>query len=205
MKEIRDPKKLENIFESQSVHFRARPPVLRLLEFEKGELLTHPLKPLEQFLFILEGSVVIYLISHDGSLRYISRAGSGTLLGDMEFSGGADQILYTEAISNVLCLSMPFSENRGVLENDPLFLRFVMGHLAEKVSLSSAMEVMVQTLEEKVLLYLRKMQPSHEINSVNEAIQTLHCSRRQLQRVLKKLCAEGLLVKTGRGRYRLHK
>lgn len=60
------------------------------------------------------------------------------------------------------------------------------------------------TLEEKVLLYVRKMQPEHEIRSVNETMQFLHCSRRQLQRVLKKLCEDELLVKTNRGHYRLN-
>lgn len=204
MKEIQDLKQIEHAFASQSIHFQTRPPVLRLITFEKGELLNHPLRPLDQFLLIIESNIIIYSISHDGNIRYISRAGCGTLLGDMEFSGAEGQILYTEATDNVLCLSIPFRENRSALENDPVFLRFVLSHLAEKLSLSSTMDAMVQTLEEKVLLYLRKIQPSHEISSVNEAMQTLHCSRRQLQRILKKLCMEELLVKTSRGHYRLN-
>ena len=50
--------------------------------------------------------------------------------------------------------------------------------------------------------YRRKIQPDHEITSVNHTLQQLHCSR-QLQRVLKKLYENGSLQKTGRGRYRL--
>lgn len=204
MKEIQDLQKLGHVFTSQRAHFSTRPPVLRLLAFEKGELLNHPLKPLDQFLLIIEGNIIIYNISQDGSVRYLSRAGSGTLLGDMEFSCAESQILYTEAADPVLCLSIPFRENRMVLENDPVFLRFVLSHLAEKLSLSSTIDVMVQTLEEKVLLYLRNIQPNHEIRSINETTQMLHCSRRQLQRVLKTLCEEELIVKTGRGHYRLN-
>lgn len=203
MKEIQDLKLLENVFASLRIYFQTRPPVLRLLAFEKGELLNHPLKPLDQFLIIVEGGIIIYHILQDGSVRYISRAGCGTLLGDIEFSGTESPILYTEATDDVLCLSIPFRENRGVLENDPVFLRFVIGHLAGKLSLSSRIDAMVQTLEEKVLLYLRNIQPEHEIRSVNETMQMLHCSRRQLQRVLKKLCEEEFLVKTNRGHYRL--
>ena len=63
-------------------------------------------------------------------------------------------------------------------------------------------ELAVQTLEEKVLLYLNEIWPSHQITSVNAAMVSLHCSRRQLQRVLKKLCDEGVLEKNGRGSYR---
>lgn len=203
MKEIRDTKKLEQVLLSQCVCFGIRPPVLRLLAFEKGELLNHPLKPLDQFLIIVKGNILIYYLSQDGSARYISRAGFGALLGDMEFSGVESQILYTEAIDSVLCLAVPFQENRSILERDPVFLRFVLNHLAEKLSMSTKMDVIVQTLEEKVLLYLRKIRPDHEIRSVNETMQTLHCSRRQLQRVLKGLCEEGILVKTNRGCYRL--
>ena len=72
-----------------------------------------------------------------------------------------------------------------------------------RLAVSAVMAASAQTLEEKVLFFLQKVQTSHEISSVNNALQPLHCSRRQLQRVLKKLCDEGRLVKTGRGRYRL--
>ena len=75
--------------------------------------------------------------------------------------------------------------------------------LAGKLSLSAVMTVSAQTLEEKVLIFLRKVQADHTISSVNQALQAFHCSRRQLQRVLKKLCDEGLVVRTGRGCYRL--
>ena len=203
MKKMQNAELLERVFEAQQAHFQTRPPVLQLFVFEKGELLTHPFKPLDRFLLIIEGNITIYDLSHDGSVRYISCVGCGHLLGDMEFSGAKSQTFYTEAADRVLCLSIPYRENRSALENDPAFLRFVLQQLAGKLSLSSAMYATAQTLEEKVLFYLIKIQPSHEICSVNKAMQMLHCSRRQLQRVLKNLCDEGTLVKTKRGNYRL--
>lgn len=203
MKEIVDKKRLEHFFEEQHAHFRQRPPMLKLVEFEKGEILNDPLQSLRRFYIIVRGSVSIYHLTEDGSIRYISKAASGTLLGDMEFSSAGNQSLYIEAAETVLCLDLPFLENLEVLENDPVFLRFVLGQLAGKLSLSSVMTASAQTLEERVLFYLRKIQADHEISSVNEALQPLHCSRRQLQRVLKKLCDEGLIIKIGRGCYRL--
>ncbi|WP_125114870.1 cyclic nucleotide-binding domain-containing protein [Agathobaculum sp. Marseille-P7918] len=205
MKEIVDRDLLEHFFGEQQAHFRQRPPVMQLIEFEKGEILNDPLQFLSQFYIIVKGSVSIYHLTEDGSIRYISKAASGTLLGDMEFSGAGNQSLYIEAAETVLCLAMPFRENQSVLENDPVFLRFVLSQLAGKLSLSAVMTASAQTLEEKVLFFLRKVQADHEISSVNHALQSLHCSRRQLQRVLKKLCDEGLLAKTGRGHYRLKK
>ena len=203
MKEIVDRDRLEHFFGEQQAHFRQRPPVLKLVEFEKGEIFNDPLQPLSRFYIIVRGSVSIYNLTEDGSIRYISKAASGTLLGDMEFSGAGNQSFYIEAAETVVCLAIPFRENQSVLENDPVFLRFVLGQLAAKLSLSTVMTAAAQTLEEKVLFYLRKIQADHEISSVNEALQPLHCSRRQLQRVLKKLCDEDLLIKTGRGCYRL--
>ena len=124
-------------------------------------------------------------------------------MGDVEFCGVNSQSSYTEAMESVLCLGIPFQENRSALENDPVFLRFLARQLVQKLAFSAAMGAPAQTLEEKVLFFLRRVQPGHEISSVNHALQPLHCSRRQLQRVLKKLCEEGTLLKIGRGRYRL--
>ena len=203
MKEIVDQDRLERFFGEQQAYFRQRPPVLKLVQFDKGEILNNPLQLLSCFYIIVRGSVSIYHLTEDGSIRYISKAASGTLLGDIEFSGAGNLSLYIEAAETVLCLAVPFRENQSVLENDPVFLRFVLGQLAAKLSLSAVMTASAQTLEEKLLFFLRKVQPDHAIYSVNYALQPLHCSRRQLQRVLKKLCDEGLVVKTGRGCYRL--
>ena len=203
VKEIRDERRLEHYFEKYQYHFQKRPPVIKLLKFDKGEMLNDPFQLLSQFYIIVKGSVSIYSLTEDGSIRYISKAASGTLLGDMEFSGAGNQSLYVEAAETVLCLDLPFRENLEVLENDPVFLRFVLGQLAGKLSLSAVMTASAQTLEEKVLFFLGKVQADHTISSVNHALQALHCSRRQLQRVLKKLCNEGLIIKIGRGCYRL--
>lgn len=205
MKEIRDERRMETFFAKYQEHFQKKPPVIKLLKFEKGEMLNDPIQSLSQFYIVVEGSVSIYHLTVDGSIRYISKAASGTLLGDMEFSGAGNQSLYVEASETVLCLSMPFRENQSILENDPVFLRFVLSQLAGKLSFLAVMDASAQTLEEKVLFFLRKAQPNHEISSVNHALQMLHCSRRQLQRVLKKLCDEKILIRTGRGRYQLKK
>ena len=202
MQEIKDTKRIEQVYQTVQHCFRLRPPVLHFLQFEKGELLNHPLCPLDQFLIVAEGRVSIYDLSEDGGIRYVSRTGAGTLLGDVEFCGADGSAFYTEAAERVFCLAIPFAENRETLEDDPVFLRFALRQMAQKLTMST-MDVTMQTLEEKLLLYLSNMQPDHTIHSVNETVIALHCSRRQLQRVLKTLCEEGKLEKTGKGKYRL--
>lgn len=202
MREIRDTERLKQIYKRAEHYFQTCPAQIHLVQFEKGEFLTHPFQPLEQFLIVAEGSVTIYSLSDDGSIHYVTKAGTGTLLGDVEFCDVKNNPFYAEATERVLCLAIPFSENRTALENDPIFLRFTLQQMAQKLSLSS-MDVTSQTLEEKVLRYLEKVRHDHTIHSVNEAIISMHCSRRQMQRVLKKLCDEGKLMKNGRGSYRL--
>ena len=203
MKEIKDAKKLEIYLEEQRLHFQQPLQLLKLVQFEKGELLTGPLHPLKSFYIVVEGSVSIYYITEDASVRPISKAGTGILLGDMEFSGMEKGLYYVEAAEKVICLAIPFQENRSMLENDQIFLRFVLTQLAEKLSLSSQLDVITQTLEEKLLFYLSNVEPNHEISSVSQTLQVLHCSRRQLQRVLKSLCDNNILIKKGRGCYEL--
>lgn len=202
MMEIKDTKRIEQIYQTVQHCFRLRPPVLRLLQFEKGELLNHPLRPLDQFLIVAEGRISIYDLSEDGGIRYVSRTGAGTLLGDVEFCGANGGTFYTGAAERVLCLAIPFAENRKTLEDDSIFLRFALHQMAQKLTMST-MDVTMQRLEEKLLLYLDKMQPDHTIHSVNETVIALHCSRRQLQRVLKTLCDDGRLERTGKGHYQL--
>ena len=172
MQEIKDAKQIERFYKTVQDCFCLRPPVLRLLQFEKGELLNHPLRPLEKFLLVAEGRISIYDLSDDGGIRYVSRAGAGMLLGDMEFCG-ADSTFYTEAEERALCLAFPFAENRAALENDPVFLRFALRQMAQKLTMST-MDVTTQTLEEKLLLYLDKVQPEHTLRSVNETVIALH-------------------------------
>ncbi len=204
MREITDPIQLNTIYETQKSRFQSRPAFLRLIAFDKGELLNDPLHPMQQFLLIIRGQVMIYGLTDSGAIRYVAQSGANTLLGDVEFSGANSAGFYTEALENVLCLAIPFDGNRPALDQDPIFLRCVMQALAQKLSLSAMIDITSQTLEEKLVLYLEKLCPHHEMHSVNDAMRLLHCSRRQLQRVLKEMCSAGTLVKVGKGKYRLH-
>lgn len=203
MQEIRDPARLQQVFRAKQQYFQAPPPVMRLLRFEKGEFLSRPFKKLNQFLLVVEGSVRIYDIRDDSRMQGISSGGVDSLLGDIEFCSAAYRPFYTEAAEPVLCLALPFAEDRAALEQDPVFLRFVLGQLARKLEMASHMDGLSLPLEERLLLYLEAPQSGGVIRHLNDPLLHLHCSRRQLQRVLKKLREEGQLEKTGRGCYRL--
>ena len=122
----------------------------------------------------------------------------------IEYSGNPNPTLFIEAQSQVICLSIPFAQNREILDQDPVFLRVLIRSLADKLSLSSTLDAISISLHEKVLVYLQQISPDHRITSVNHTMTMLHCSRRQLQRVLSDLCRQGILIKEGRGQYILN-
>lgn len=113
MKIIQDEKLLHENFEQLHIYFQKNPPVIRLVEFKKGELINGPLKPLDQFLILLKGSAVIYDLTEEGVVRYIAKADDTTLLGDMEFSGVQRQLFFFIPIKQIA---------DGMFSNDGLFL-----------------------------------------------------------------------------------
>lgn len=183
-------------FETQGLGFR-------LIRYGKHELICGPDKPLDQLLFLVKGSVWVYSLREDGSSVSISRGVGRTVLGTMEFARRGLPAFYTETREETLCVALPLEENRAVLEQDRVFLRFVMGHLAEMIVTSALLGHGEQPVEERLLVFLRDIQPDHTLHSINSGLLQFHCSRRQLQRVVKKLCQEGTLERLGKGRYRL--
>ena len=183
--------------------FDPLPADLELRRYYKGEFLSTPLRPQKFFCLILQGHIRIYGVREDGSGFSVSAGGSGDLLGDMEFCRVDHMPLYVEVVDEVLCVLLPMEPHRAELEQNPRFLRLVMRSLAGKVMMSSRLDLAAQSLEARLIAFLRDIQPDHMLHSINEGITRLHCSRSQLQRVVSKLCMDGVLCKTGKGRYHL--
>ena len=69
--------------------------------------------------------------------------------------------------------------------------------------MSSLNEAVFSSLEEKLLYYLQYTCPHNTLTNVEQTAAHIHCSRRQLQRLLKKLTDGGTLIKIKKGCYRL--
>lgn len=187
---------IRSFFDTPDLVFHAR-------RCEKGEILTSPYKPTNELLFLTEGTVQIYGLQEDGSLRPISLTQSPALLGDVEFCSGGHSTFFAEARTEVLCLTLSVEQYRTKLDRDITFLHTLLDSFNRKLSMISALDMVPPTLEERVLFYVRNICPNHELKGVETAVFQLRCSRRQLQRVLKKLCDEGKLCKTGKGSYKM--
>lgn len=183
-------------FDSSSLHFQ-------LVKYYKGELLIAPFKPMDQLLFLAQGRVNIYGLREDGSCFSVYLAGRSVLLGDVEFVRKEPLPFYTEALEDVICVALSTERYREILEKDAQFLNFILHSVADKFHMFFQMGNPAQTVEEKLIAFLQNIQPDHMLRGMDAGAIQLHCSRSQLQRVVRKLCADGTLEKSGKGKYRL--
>lgn len=205
MKQISNPRLLAQMLSKWDIPGRFDTQTLdfHLVRFQKGELLVAPFRPVDSLLFVAEGRVNIYGIREDGSVFSVYLVGPGALLGDIEFIRGGDLSLYAEALESVLCVSLSMERHRAALERDVRFLNTLLHSVADKFRLFPLIGQAAQPVEERLVTFLREIRPDHTLQSVNAGVMQLSCSRSQLQRVVRKLCADGTLEKIGKGRYRL--
>ena len=127
MQEIHDEKRIEYILRQESKYFQKRPQSVRLLQYEKGELLTQPIMPLRQFLLIVSGTVQIFGMDETSRTYSITLSKEGTLLGDVEFCKDEFSPFFTEKMETVFCLAIPFDSNRTMLEREITYFKICYG------------------------------------------------------------------------------
>lgn len=171
--------------------------------YEKGEYITAPGQILDWLLFISQGTVRIYGIHENGALLPVDHLKKPDLIGDLEYIENGHSHFFAEASTQVICLALPVSAYRAQLDQDVRFLHTLLNSYAYKLKIFSAINITSVSIEERVLLYMKTACPQHELNGIERATLQLRCSRRQLQRVLCKLCREHQIQKIGKGHYRL--
>lgn len=205
MKRIDDPHQIQKLRAASGVCRLFDTPglIFQAFSFEKGEYLVSPDRRMDWLLFLAEGAVRIYGIRENGSLLPVDRLNSPALLGDLEFTENGRSAFYAEACGRVICLALYVPAYRDALNRDLRFLHVLLHAYADKIKMFSAMDLTATTVEERVLLYMATACPDQELRGIEAAVLQLRCSRRQLQRVLQKLCAAGQVEKLGKGRYKL--
>ena len=173
-----------------------------VFSYDKGEFIVSPYQPLGHILFVAEGTVRIYDISEEGRQTPVGLASDLMMLGDMEFCGCANDPFFAEAVSDVICLELPLSESRRILNQDIRFLQFLTGVLAEKIENIGLFDIRTQTVKERIIFCMENLWPDGTLNGMENTAVQLRCSRRQLLRALHELCEAGEISKTGRGQYR---
>jgi len=164
-------------------------------------MICSPINPAEYILFLVQGSAQMYDLWEDGTKMPVAHISDEAVIGDMEFITGCPTAFFVEAAEDSVCLALPRERYREELHRDLRFLHFLLREMTEKFIHGMNVEIAPATLENKVLQFFRQETPMGEISAVETLLFQLRCGRRQLQRVLKKLCDDGKLERLGRGHY----
>ncbi len=205
MQEIKDPKALEAYLKKHRIPqlFDTADLPFRLYRYEVGEMM-NILRPTQEYLkFVVEGSFDLYAVLSDGTRRMIHPCSGFTFLGDLEFCGKALELRYQEVTRTVLTVELPIEPLRQQLRQDVRFLNFLLETMSDKFARVSTDLTAFSDLRQAMLYYIRYQCPDRTVTNVGQTAFRLNYSLRQTQRVLRQLTQEGLLEKTGKGKYRL--
>ena len=174
-----------------------------ICEYEDGELVVAPFKENNLFQITISGSLSIYFIRNDGSSYHLAYSEIDSFLGDNELFDTVNHGVYGEASGTLKCLAFPVKDSKEVLLENAIFLRMLAKTLSERVKFIALQDAAPSSLSERVISYMSYISESKSINGVEKTAYQLHCSSRQLQRILNDLEKSGTIKKIGKGSYEL--
>ncbi len=155
------------------------------------------------FQIVEHGSINIYFIRDDGTRYSLSNGTTDYFLGDMEIFYPKSNNIYAEAAETLTCISFSIEKNREILLSNNKFLELICNSLSAKIGTMTAIDAAPASLTERVISYMRYKCEHETLKGIEQAAFHLHCSARQLQRILNQSEAAGLVRKLGKGTYRL--
>jgi len=202
---INDPKRLDTYVRQHGIDklFSAEPPRFFLLRYAPGELLTTPFSPSKYLQFVVEGALVLYeMPDEESTVTLQTTYNEIEILGDLELLDTRFTPFFVEAKTEVCTLAVHLDQYRRQLLNDPVFLRYLCRNLADKLN-GAVVSNRHGSLRQRVIMSLRYAEIGASLSNIGHIARSLNVSTRQLIRVLKDLCDEGVLEHPEKGVYRI--
>ncbi|MGL5258573.1 MAG: hypothetical protein ACRC7V_00545 [Lachnospiraceae bacterium] len=174
-----------------------------LMKYEKNEFVSSPFCEEEFFQIVVSGSLIIYFIRDDGTRYSLSRGNNDYILGDTDFFYSQNINTFAQACEELICIAFSIKENKETLLQNNLFLQLIGKSLSQKLMSITNLDASPSSLRERVLTYMKYKCDSGLLKGLEQAAFHLHCSSRQLQRIMKQCEAEGFVEKIGKGTYQL--
>ena len=207
METVNDRKLRDYYLETRRIHdlFSTCVPNFFLLHYQPGELLTNPFSPSQYLQFVVEGELLLYdMPDEDSTVMIQTTYNEVNLLGEVELLDAQFTPFFVEARTDVYTLALYLEQYQQILLNDPAFLRYLCSCLASKLNGAVASSVQMP-LKKRVALSLQYADDSQCITDIGRLAKTFNVSNRQLLRVLKDFCREGILENSQKGVYRILK
>ncbi len=174
-----------------------------LIKYEKGEFVSSPFQTEPLFQIVEQGSIDIYIIRDDGTRYALSNGTTDYFLGDMDIFYPRSGDVYAEAAERLTCIAFSIEKNKKMLLSNNGFLALICSSLSVKIGTMTTLDASPSSLSERVISYMKYKCNDGILKGVEQAAFRLHCSARQLQRVLNQSESAGLVKKTGKGTYKL--
>lgn len=187
---------LDTIFDTNRIVFFG-------CEYQKGEYLCQPCEEEEYLQIVVSGEVSIYHIRDDGT-KYSLAQGSGLfVLGDMEFYQPSPSLFFAEALTDTVSIAISLKQYRSALQQDVRFLNFLVGVLSQKLFRIARGDATNASLTDRVMNHLNYHCENGILHGLEKNAFQLHCSSRQLLRVMNNLEQQNIVKKCGKGKYQL--
>ena len=207
METLNDRARLEHYMETFGIRqlFGGDVPRFFLLHYAPGDLLTTPFSPSKYLQFVVAGDLLLYDMPDENSTVMLqTNFIEVRLLGEMELLNALFDPFFVEAKTDVYTLAIYLEQYREKLLNDPVFLRYVCLTLSDKLS-GAVRSTFNMPLKARVAASLRYAEPGQSFGNIAGIAKQIGASNRQLLRVLKSFCEEGVLAHEKKGVYRVVK
>ena len=174
-----------------------------ICEYEDGEMVVAPYRENSLFQITISGSMSIYFIRNDGSSYHLAYSDIDSFMGDNELFDTANHGVYGEASGTLRCLAFSVKDSKEALLENVVFLRVLAKTLSERFKSIALQDAAPSSLTERVIAYMTYISENKAIKGVEKTAYQLHCSSRQLQRILNTLEKSGAIKKIGKGSYEM--
>ncbi|MDF2514043.1 MAG: transcriptional regulator, Crp/Fnr family protein [Herbinix sp.] len=179
---------------------------IKLVFYKKGEFLYTYGSSLENFIFVVQGNIKLSSTGKDGEYHHLNLYQDFAVIGDVEYILECPATADVEALTDVYCIEIPLSTNRSYLDQDIVFQRYLNKLQAQKLSNMDTMEMHkeVYRIEVRLACYLINLQYKEKdtMKDLKKISFQLHCSYRQLLRVIQKMTLDGIFEHgSSRGNY----
>lgn len=175
-----------------------------ICEYEDKEIVVAPYKKNNYFQISISGSLSIYFIRSDGSSYHLAYSEIDSFFGDNELFDSANQGVFGEASGTLRCLAFSVKDSKNKLLENVTFLRVLSKALSERIKSMALQDASPSSLSERVISYMTYISNDKTLKGVEKTAYQLHCSPRQLQRILNNLKESGKIKKIGKGTYQLY-
>lgn len=184
-------------------------PDFTMAQIRKRESIDYKEYPNKLF-FMLEGQLKVYSNLSNGKKLLLYFGRKFEIMGDLEFLQIKNHYVTVEATKDITCLVLDVRGNRDKLMKDTVFLKALLYQIGEKLAKSSSniainMLWPVENRLSSFISFMAQQDPRsgrrYFEESLTETAEVLGTSYRQLSRVLKIFCTQGILEKNSKRYY----